>query len=89
MGQGQAVGTAAALAVKRGTDVRRVPISELQDTLAAQGAEFGRTVGSPNQRAIDEVGQLPFDEPPTTGDKDAPSSMRAAWVADPVTAPEK
>ena len=89
MGQGQAVGTAAALAVKAGVGVRELSISKLQDTLASQGAEFGRTVGPPNQRAIDEVGQLPFDEPPTTGDKDAASSMRTAWVADPVTAPEK
>jgi hypothetical protein len=89
MGQGQAVGTVAALAVKKGIGVRAVGISELQDTLAAQGAEFGRTVGEPDWKAIEEVGQLPFDEPPTTGDKDAPSSMRTAWVADTVTAPEK
>jgi hypothetical protein len=89
MGQGQAVGTVAALAVKKGIGVRAVSTSELQDTLAAQGAEFGRTVGEPDWRAIEEVGQLPFDEPPTTGDKDAPSSMRNAWVADTVTAPEK
>jgi hypothetical protein len=89
MGQGQAAGTAAALAVKSGVGVRQVSISKLQETLAAQGAEFGRTLGPPNERAIDEVGQLPFDEPPTTGDKDAASSVRAAWVADPVTAPEK
>ena len=80
MGQGQAAGTAAALAVKRGGGVRQVPISELQDTLAAQGAEFGRTVGEPNWQAIDEVGQLPFDEPPTTGDKDSASSAAGAWV---------
>jgi hypothetical protein len=79
-GQGQAVGTVAALAVKAGTSVRQVPIAKLQDTLAAQGAEFGRTVGGPNQQIIDEVGQLPFDEPPTTGDKDAASSVAAAWV---------
>lgn len=89
MGQGQAVGTVAALAVKKGVGVRGVSTSELQDTLAAQEAEFGRTGGEPNRKAIEEVGQLPLDEPPTTGDKDAPSSMRPAWVADTVTAPEK
>lgn len=80
MGQGQAAGTAAALAVKLGKSVRQVPTSQLQDTLAAQGAEFGRTIGGPNQQAIDEVGQLPFDEPPTTGDKDTASTAAGAWV---------
>ncbi len=80
MGQGQAVGTVAALAVKAGLPVRQVPIQELQQTLAAQGAEFGRTVGDPNWQAIEEVGQLPFDEPPTTGDKDSASAAAAAWV---------
>jgi len=80
MGQGQAVGTVAALAVKSGVSVRDVSIAHLQDTLAAQGAEFGRTVGEPDWRAIEEVGQLPFDEPPTTGDKDTVSSAEGAWV---------
>ena len=79
-GQGQAVGTVAALAVKAGTSVRQVPISKLQDTLVAQGAEIGRTVGAPNQQAIDDVGQLPFDEPPTTGDHDTASAAVGAWV---------
>ena len=79
-GQGQAAGTVAALAVKAGIPVRQVPISTLQETLAAQGAEFGRTVGGPNQKAIDEVGQLPFDEPPTTGDKDPVSTGESSWV---------
>ncbi|HRE82943.1 MAG TPA: FAD-dependent oxidoreductase [Opitutaceae bacterium] len=79
-GQGQAAGTAAALAVKKGVSVRKVSISELQDTLVSQGAEIGRTLEAPNQRAIDEVGQLPFDEPPTTGDRDAASYAAAAWV---------
>ena len=80
MGQGQAAGTAAALAVKRGLDVRQVPVAELQDTLAEQGAEFGRTVGEPDRRAIEEVGQLPFEEPPSTGDQDEVSSAASAWV---------
>jgi hypothetical protein len=80
MGQGQAAGTAAALAVKLGCSVRAVPMATLQDTLAAQGAEFGRTVGGPDLRAIDEVGQLPFEEPPTTGDRDLASSSAGAWI---------
>jgi hypothetical protein len=79
-GQGQAAGTVAALAVKAGVSVRQVPIAKLQDTLAAQGAEFGRTVGGPNLQAIDEVGQLPFDEPPTTGDRDPVTAGEGSWV---------
>ena len=59
MAQGQAVGTAAALAVRRGVSVRDVPTQVLQDTLVAQGAEIGATLGPPNQQAIDEVGQFP------------------------------
>ena len=89
MGQGQAVGTAAAIAVNRRQSIRDISIGTLQETLAAQGAEFGRTLGEPDWKAIDEVGQLPMNEPPTTGDRDAPSSVRTAWVADPVTAPER
>jgi len=80
MGQGQAVGTLAALAARRGEAVRQVPVALLQDTLAAQGAEFGRTAGPPDFRAIEEVGQLPFHEPPTTGDKDPVSASETAWV---------
>ena len=80
MGQGQAVGTAAAMAVKRKISVRELPISDLQATLMAQGAEIGRTVGGPNLQAIEEVGQLPFDEPPTTGDKDPVTSGESSWV---------
>jgi hypothetical protein len=80
MGQGQAVGTVAALAANAGISVRKVSIAKLQDTLAAQGAEFGRTVGEPNHKAIEEVGQLPFDEPPTTGDKDPVTSGEGSWV---------
>jgi hypothetical protein len=63
-----------------GKSVRAVPTSLLQDTLAAQGAEFGRTVGEPNQQLIDEVGQLPFHEPPTTGDRDPVSAGASSWV---------
>lgn len=79
-GQGQAVGTAAALAVKAGKSVRQLSVKTLQDTLVAQGAEIGRTVGGPNLQAIEEVGQLPFDEPPTTGDKDPVTAGESSWV---------
>lgn len=80
MGQGQAAGTVAAMAATRGIDVRQVPIADLQDTLVAQGAEIGRTVGEPNWAAIEEVGQLPLEEPPTTGDRDEASSTQQAWL---------
>jgi FAD dependent oxidoreductase/FAD binding domain len=59
MAQGQAVGTAAALAVRRGVTPRDVPLRELQATLIAQGAELRQTLGEPNWAAIEEVGQLP------------------------------
>jgi hypothetical protein len=80
MAQGQAVGTAAALAVRRRCGVREVPIAELQDVLAAQGAEFGRTLGEPNWAAIEEIGQLPLGDDATTGDRDAASSGATAWL---------
>jgi hypothetical protein len=79
-GQGQAVGTVAALAVKAGVGVRDVPTATLQETLVAQGAEIGRTAGDPNLKIIEELGQLPFDEPPTTGDKDPVTSGEESWA---------
>ena len=80
MAQGQAAGTAAALAVRRGGGVREVPIEAVQEQLAAQGAEFGPGLGEPNREAIEEVGQLPLDEPETTGEGDAASADSAAWL---------
>ena len=64
MAQGQAVGTAAALAVKAGVTPRDIPIRELQATLIVQGAELRQSLGEPNWQAIEEVGQLP--KPPHT-----------------------
>ena len=63
MAQGQAVGTAAALAVNRGVTPRDIPIRELQATLIAQGAELRQSLGEPNWQAIEEVGQLPKHRP--------------------------
>ena len=80
MGQGQAAGTAAALAVRRAAGVREVSVAEIQDTLAAQGAEIGRTLEPPNRKAIEEVGQLPLEEEESTGDRDAASSTQQAWI---------
>ncbi|MFC1718787.1 FAD-dependent oxidoreductase, partial [Candidatus Poribacteria bacterium] len=80
MGQGQAAGTAAALAVRKGTSVRDIDIGDLQTTLMDQGAELGQTLGEPDPEVIEEVGQLPLDEPLTTGDRDEASSDSSAWI---------
>ena len=78
--QGQAAGTTAALAVKGRTTVREVEVAALQDLLVAQGAEIGRTVGPPDYEAIERLGQLPLEEPPTSGDDDSVSHIDGAWV---------
>lgn len=80
MAQGQAVGTAAALAVRQGVSPRAVSIRDLQNTLIDQGAELRHTLGPPNAEAIDLVGQLPKEEPPTTGENDAASQALGAWI---------
>jgi hypothetical protein len=81
MAQGQAVGTAAALAVRRGVSVRDVPTAVLQDTLMAQGAEIGATLGPPNQQAIDEVGQFPKKRRPAANGTGAEPKVPAEqWV---------
>lgn len=80
MAQGQAVGTAAALAVNQGVDVRKLDVHALQARLIAQGAEIGQSVGIPDWQAIESVGQLPMDEPPSTGDRDEASSTVQAWI---------
>ncbi len=80
MAQGQAAGTAAAMAVKSGKSVRDLSISNLQEFLMAQGCEIGRTLEPIDQAVIDEVGQLPMDEPPTSGDHDEASRADQAWI---------
>lgn len=80
MAQGEAAGTAAALAVKKGVEVRDMPVSELQQQLKEQGAEIGETLGEPNWKAIEEMGQLPMIEPPTAGDEDAVTKQEKAWI---------
>ena len=78
--QCEAAGTAAAIAVKANTTVREIDIPALQEQLVRQGAEIGRTVGPSNQEIIDKLGQLPLDEPPTSGDDDGVSHIKDAWV---------
>jgi hypothetical protein len=79
MAQGQAVGTAAALAVQRGVTPRDVPMSALQATLIAQGAELRQTLGEPNWQAIEEVGQLP-KQPRTLAPNDGVVNAESARV---------
>lgn len=80
MAQGQAVGTAAALAVRQRKSPREINIRELQNTLIDQGAELRQTLGEPDPAVIERVGQLPLDEPPTTGESDEASQGVNAWV---------
>ncbi len=80
MGQGEATGTAAAMAVKGRKAIRDISIEGLQDQLHLQGAEFGQSIGEPNQRAIDEYGQLPMEEPPTEGEMDAVTTDQKHWI---------
>jgi len=80
MAQGQAAGTAAALAVRAGASVRELDVSRLQDALIAQGAELGQSLGEPNEELIEEIGVLPKEEPPSTGDYDPVAMTESAWV---------
>ncbi|WP_234567092.1 FAD-dependent oxidoreductase [Rhodohalobacter sp. 614A] len=80
MAQGEAAGTAAGLAIKGNKSVREVSISKLHDQLDSQGAEFGQSIGRPNLEAIERYGQLPLEEPPTTGEKDQATENAEHWV---------
>lgn len=80
MAQGQAAGTAAALAVRDGVSPREVRIDELQGTLIDQGAELRQTLGEPDPELIRTVGKLPLDEPTTSGEHDAASQDGNAWI---------
>lgn len=71
MAQGQAAGTAAALAAKHDADVRQLDPHIVRQTLIDQGAEVGETLGPPDAEAIEQIGQLPLDEEPTTDEADA------------------
>ncbi len=80
MAQGQAVGTAAALAVARGETVRDLPIRLLQDRLIDQGAEIGETLEDATPEILERWPVLPKEEPPTTGEADAASATEVAWI---------
>lgn len=80
MGQGQAVGTAAALAVTSGKSIRDIRLRQLQNTLIDQGAELGQSVGEPDVELIERIGVLPKsvnDKPPL---QDTEARLETAWV---------
>ena len=58
MAEGQAVGTAAALAVDGGVGPRDVPIRTLQDRLIEQGAELRQGLGEPDPVLMERIGSI-------------------------------
>lgn len=80
MAQGQAVGTAAALAVESRISIRDLNVKTLQNKLIEQGAELRQSLGEIDEQLIDLIGQLPEDEPPTSGDRDVISQQANAWI---------
>jgi hypothetical protein len=80
MAQGQAAGTAAAMAVQRRCSVRDVSVSDLQARLIDQGAELGQSLTGPDPEVIERIGVLPKEEPPSTGEADLVSMAGTAWV---------
>ncbi|SHK09414.1 FAD dependent oxidoreductase [Tangfeifania diversioriginum] len=80
MGQGEAVGTVAAMAIKNKKSIRDVSIKKVQEQLNKQGVEFGQSLGAPNYKIINELGQLPLVEPPTDGEKDEATSANKHWI---------
>lgn len=80
MAQGQAVGTAAALAVQQKKTPREIDVKQLQNILIDQGAELRQSLAEPDPRLIELVGKLPLEEDATTGDQDNVSQQPQAWI---------
>ncbi len=80
MAQGQAAGTAAAMAVLRNIGVRDVPTAALQSRLNSQGAELGQSLAEPDPEIIERIGLLPKEEQPSSGEADPVSMVETAWV---------
>lgn len=77
--EGQAAGTAAALAARHGVAVRDVPIAELRERLLAGGVELGVHELTVDPGA-DGWPVLPFEQEETTGERDAATAGADAWV---------
>jgi hypothetical protein len=80
MAQGQAVGTAAALAVRARKSPRDVSAGQLRQTLIDQDAELGQGLGEPDPELIERIGVLPKEEPVSSGADDIVTSMETTWV---------
>ncbi|MBO9626718.1 MAG: FAD-dependent oxidoreductase [Microbacterium sp.] len=80
MAQGQAAGTAAALAARDGVSVREVDAEALRAVLVEQGAEIGTTLTPPDPEEIDGWPLLPQEAEQTTGERDTATTGEAAWV---------
>jgi hypothetical protein len=83
MGQGQAAGVAAALAVARRCQVRDVPIRHIQNLLIEQGAELGQTLAEPDEETIERIGVLPVgdaDNDGLTDDSAESKKLEGAWI---------
>jgi hypothetical protein len=85
MGQGQAVGTVAAMAVAAKKSPRDVPVRDLQNRLINQGAEIGQGLGEPDAQLIERIGVLPAYDPEPgdslTGDDERDTVLvQSAWL---------
>jgi hypothetical protein len=68
------------MSIKDNINIRQLNIKKLQKQLNDQNVEFGQSIGEPNTEIIERIGQLPFDEPPTTGDNDELAKKDNSWV---------
>jgi hypothetical protein len=85
MGQGQAVGTVAAMAVAAKKNPREISIRDLQNRLIEQGAELGQGIGEPDPELIERIGVLPVDDDEPgdalTGEEERDARVvESAWV---------
>jgi len=81
MAQGQAVGTAAALAVAKGVTPRDINITKLQKTLIDQGVELRQSLEKPDPSVIERIGKFPKEYQPTSGESDEATQVKDNWVS--------
>jgi len=81
MAEGQAAGTAAAIAIKEKQELREISINNLKNTLIDQKAELRETLEPIDQSLIEKIGQLPKEKEVTTGERDLASSGVQSWIS--------